>query len=441
MHSLKLEDGLFERVNWIVKLRWIAIAGLFFTVFSASNVFKISLPLAGLYSISILLAICNLLFKLCLVYLKRKQLTNINRITNRIANGQISFDLIILALLIHLSGGIENPFLFYFIFHMIIAGILLSRRAAMFQAAFAVFLFFNVVLFEYLGVLPHYCLKGFIAVDLHDNIVYIMGIGFVFISTLYIAVYMASSISITLRKREKSLREVNELLLEKDRIKSEYVMRVSHDIKEHLAAIQSCIEPVTGGITGPLNDQQISLLNRADTRTQKLMFFVKALLESTRIKLSRKMDVEYFSFKDMLTDVINNIIPKAKNKGIVLESGISPDIGTVRGNREYIREAVSNLLMNSVKYTAPNGRVSIDAVDKGNSIFISIKDTGIGIPKDEISHIFDEFFRASNARQLERDGTGMGVSIAKQIVERHNGKIWVESVEGKGTSFFIILPK
>lgn len=80
-------------------------------------------------------------------------------------------------------------------------------------------------------------------------------------------------------------------------------------------------------------------------------------------------------------------------------------------------------------------------MDKGNSILIQIEDTGIGIPKDELSKVFDEFYRASNAKEVERDGTGLGLSIAKQIVERHQGKIWVESEEGKGSSFSIELPK
>ncbi|MBU4342447.1 MAG: HAMP domain-containing histidine kinase [Candidatus Omnitrophica bacterium] len=437
MESLNSREGLFERIHWLIKLRWIAVTGVFLSVFIAVNVLKIPVPDIPLYAIALILGIYNLT---SLVYVNRSR-ANFPALANRIANTQIAIDLFILASLVHFSGGIENPFIFYFIFHMIIASILLSRRASFLQATFAVILFSMMVALEYLGILPHYCLVGFVSSDLHNNAIHISGIAFVFVSTLYIAVYMATSISRRLREREASLKEANALLKQKDRIKSEYVLRVTHDIKEHLAAIQSCIEPVTGGIVGSLNEKQMNLLQRADERAGKLMFFVKALLEVTSIKLSKEIRMGHFDFSDMLKDAIHTIARKAGNKNIFLSSTVEPGIQKIRGAREYIQELISNLLANSVKYTPRNGKVDIDVIDKGNSILIQIKDTGIGIPGEELSKVFDEFYRASNAREIEKDGTGLGLSIAKQVVARHNGKIWVESVQGKGTTFFIMLPK
>ncbi len=437
MRSLNPNEGLFERVYWLIKLRWIAVAGVFLIIFFARSIFDIPVPVIPLYIIAFILAIYNLLF---LVYINLVK-TNFSAVANRVANIQISLDLFILASLVHFSGGIENPFIFYFIFHMIIASIFLSRRASFLQATFAVTLFCIMVVSEYLGILPHYCLIGFVSSDLHNNAVHISGASFVFISTLYIAVYMATSISKKLKEREGSLREANAQLIEKDRIKSKYVLRVSHDIKEHLAAIQSCIEPVTGGITGPLNERQMNLLERADERAGKLMFFVKALLEVTRIKLSREIKMARFIFEDMLKEVINSVASKARNKSISINSSVEATVREIRGAKEYIQEVIANLLANSVKYTPRNGKVSIKVNDKGNSILIEIRDTGIGIPSGELPKVFDEFYRATNAKKIEKDGTGLGLSIAKQVVKRHNGKIWVESEEGKGTTFFIMLPK
>lgn len=437
MESLNSREGLFERIHWLIKLRWTAVAGVFLSVFFAVNILKIPVPDIPLYTIALMLGMYNLT---SLVYVNRSR-ANFPALANRIANTQISIDLFILASLVHFSGGIENPFIFYFIFHMIIASILLSRRASFLQATFAVVLFSMMVALEYLGILPHYCLAGFISSDLHNNIIHISGIAFVFVSTLYIAVYMATSISKRLREREARLKEVNAQLKQKDRIKSEYVLRVTHDIKEHLAAIQSCIEPVTGGIVGSLNEKQMNLLHRADERAGKLMFFVKALLEVTRIKLSKEIRMGQFDFNGMLKDAVHVITRKAGNKNISLTSTVEPGIQKIRGAREYIQELIANLLTNSVKYTPRNGKVYINVIDKGNSILIEIRDTGIGIPKEELPKIFDEFYRASNARGIEKDGTGLGLSIAKQVVERHNGKIWAESVQGRGTTFFIMLPK
>lgn len=246
---------------------------------------------------------------------------------------------------------------------------------------------------------------------------------------------------IRFRKRKRILEEANTLLKENDRIKSEYVLRVSHDIKEHLAAISACLDPVMAGITGELNAQQSDLIHRAVSRTAKLMFFVKALLEITRIKLGKGLKMDYFSFKDTLAEAVNQIISKARDKNISVSSTVEPGVDRIYGAREYIQETISNLLANSVKYTPRDGMIDVSVSDKGSSILIEIKDAGIGIPRDELPRIFEEFYRASNAKEAERDGTGLGLSIAKQIVERHNGRIWVESQEGKGSKFSIELPK
>jgi signal transduction histidine kinase len=324
---------------------------------------------------------------------------------------------------------------------MIIASILLSRVASFLQATFATLLFCSMITLEYFGILHHYCLKGFVPSNLHNNLVYIGGISFVFISTIYIAVYMATSISSRLRERERSLKQANELLTEKDRMKTEYVLRVTHDIKEHLAAVQSCIEPVTGGFTGALNARQMDLLQRADQRTSKLLVFVKALLEISHIKLSKYIKMEYFSMHELIKNALAYIETRAKNKDIAIDAHIDRSIDKLKGVEPYIEETIANILANAVKYTPPKGKISLTVEDRDDSIIIKIQDTGIGIPKNALPKIFDEFYRASNAKKVIRDGTGLGLSIAKQVIERHDGKIWVESEEGKGSAFYIELPK
>ncbi len=425
-----IEESVLERSFWLIRLRWIAIMGVILTVAVADRIFKIPLPILPLCVITAILIVYNLIFTILLTRLRK-----------RTANLQISLDLACLAALIHFSGGIENPFLFYFIFHMIIASILLSRRAAFLQASFAAALFLLMVALEYTGAMRHYCLGSFIAKDQHSNSLYIGGVSFVFVSTMYIAVYMATFITKRLREREASLGKANVLLNEKDRIKSEYVLRVTHDIKEHLSAIQSCVETVAGGIAGTLNEKQANLLQRADERTAKLMTFVRALVEITRIKLAREIEFDYFSLKKTVENAMNFVDTKARNKGIIISSNIAATVDIIKGAQVYIEETIANILANAVKYTSSGGRINIGVEDKGKDVLIKIEDTGMGIPKDEITKVFDEFYRATNARVASKSGTGLGLSIAKQVVERHGGKIWVESEEGQGSVFSIILPK
>ncbi len=431
-------ERFIERLRWLIRLRWIAAAGVFLTTLVVNRIFNFSLEAASLYTIAITLGMYNLAFLFLLRYIRGRESA---ALIGRIANAQISLDLLSLAVLIHFSGGVENPFLFYFIFHMIIASILLDRRASMLQASFAVMLISAVIAAEYFGILPHYCLKKFIVYDQHRNLFYIAGISFVFISTLYIAVYMATSISGRLKQRERALEDTNRQLEEKDRIKSEYVLRVTHGIKEHLSAIQGCLEPVAGGITGGLNPGQFDLVQRAAQRTAKLMSFVRALLQITQIKLFKEIKMEHFSMEDAVAEAVNYTSSKAKDKNISVSLTMDAGIDKIRAAREYIQETLTNLLVNSIKYTPRNGKIDIMVRNKGSSVLVEITDTGIGIPEKELPRIFEEFYRASNAKEAERDGTGLGLSIAKHVIEMHNGKIWAESEEGRGSKFSIELPK
>lgn len=431
-------DGLIERLYWLIRLRWIAAAGVLLTVFLTSRILNFYPEATSLYTVAMALVVYNFGFLSLLKSIRGKETI---KSINRIANSQISLDLFALAILIHFSGGIENPFLFYFVFHMIIASILLDRKTSFLQATFAALLLAIIVALEYFGILHHYCLKRFIIYDQHRNLIYIAGVFFVFISTLYIAVYMATSISGRLRQRERTLEEANLQLEENDRRKSEYVLRVTHGIKEHLSSIQACLEPVSAGITGELNPKQFDLVQRAVHRTEKLTFFVKALLHITRIKLSKEIKTDYFSLKNLIPEVIGYISSKAKDKNIRVASVVEPGIDKIMGAKEYIQEMLTNLLANSVKYTPAGGKIDIKIKDIGGRVLIEIIDNGIGIPANEIPKLFEEFYRASNARELERDGTGLGLSIAKRVVEMHNGRIWVESEEGKGSKFSIELPK
>jgi signal transduction histidine kinase len=147
------------------------------------------------------------------------------------------------------------------------------------------------------------------------------------------------------------------------------------------------------------------------------------------------------SLKDSISNAITAVEAKAKDKSITLDCNIESSIDKVCGNRLSIREMITNLLLNAIKYTPMNGKVEISARDDKRFIVVEINDTGIGIPQEELPKVFDEFYRASNARTVEKDGTGLGLSIAKQIIERHGGEIWVESQKNVGTKFSFTLPK
>ncbi|MBN2138582.1 MAG: FHA domain-containing protein [Sedimentisphaerales bacterium] len=244
-----------------------------------------------------------------------------------------------------------------------------------------------------------------------------------------------------LEKQEQALRQANSKLKEKDRIKDEYVARVTHDIKGHLAAIKSCLFIASDKSTGPLNDRQGEFLGRAENRTEQLTAFVKELLHLTQMRLSGQVKMAPFSLGDVISAALEAVASRAKEKTITVTSNVSPSLGQIVGDQFSIKEMVTNLLFNAVKYTPQGKTVHLEAADSGSDIRIDFVDTGIGIPADEIAYVFEEFFRASNAKASEKDGTGLGLSIVKQIVDRHGGHISAQSQEGQGTTFTVILPK
>jgi signal transduction histidine kinase len=435
MEQNKQDSRLIRQTYWLIKLRWLAIAGICAATFFACNIMDVPVKDLQLYCVAAALVLENIISLLLL-----KHFTG-NVAIKRIINFQITADLLALTILLHYSGGIENPIIIYFVFHMIIASILLSARESYLQATVASLLIALLGTLEYEGIVPHHCLEGFIACNMHQGIFYVLGHVFILVTTLYIVVYMTSSISIQLRNQEEAYRQANIQLQQKDRIKDEYVLRVTHDIKGHLAAIQSCLSVLANGIAGPLSEQQADFVASAHDRTQKLTKFVRALLRLTEMRLSDKFEMNLFSLKDTVSSSIESVRAKAEDKNINLSSGIEHAAEKVFGNQFSVEETITNLLLNSIKYTPEKGSVRVRVKDEGENVLVEISDTGIGIPEKEIDKVFDEFYRASNARKVERDGTGLGLSIAKQTIERHGGRIWAESRKGEGTKIIFTLPK
>ncbi len=246
---------------------------------------------------------------------------------------------------------------------------------------------------------------------------------------------------IELERKEKALREANAQLKEKDRIKDEYVSRVTHDIKGHLAAIQSCLYVAGSESGGTLSEKQSDFLGRAGKRTGQLTEFVKELLKLTQMRLSGQQKMEEFSLPDCISKALETVSQRAKDKSITLTSSIDPSVGRITGDEFSINEMITNLLFNAVKYTPEGKTVHLEAACRDDGVQIDVIDTGIGIPADEVGNVFDEFFRATNARKSEKDGTGLGLSLVKQIVERHGGTISVRSEEGRGSTFTVKLHK
>jgi len=427
--------------KWFIRIRWFVAVILIFSTFIFKTFFKISIQDIPVYVLSLVLLALNGLHRYTLKRIVAKEGGKvITRIKWEI-HFQIITDLIILAMILHFSGGIENPVVIFFFFHMIIASSIFSTLESYLHTAFALILVALVAFLECYGLIPHYHLEGFANIGLYQNKLYLYGGGLIYTSASIFLVSLMHMIISRSLKIEETYVKTNLELKKKDELQHKYVYQVTHDIKGHLAAIISCLAVIRNKKIGTLNDTQEEFVNRAYDRTELLVSFVKDLLNLTRKRL--KQDVEYESFP--LTELIQKVVSSAqiftKEKTIEFNVFIDKSIQNIIGNPFTIEELYTNLLMNAIKYTPDKGRIELIVRNRPDHILTEISDTGIGIPKEEIPRVFDEFYRGSNVPKDHKTGSGLGLSIVKQIVENHHGRIWVSSELGIWTKFSFILPK
>ena len=216
---------IIEGGFWLIKLRWLAVIGILIATTFADSILKISIQQIPLYFIAVVLLLLNL------VSLYTLKFTVKNKIPIKILKGesvvifQILTDLIILTCLLHYSGGVENPFIIYYIFHMIIASILLPPKTSYIITTIALLLIGALTLLEYHEILPHYSLQGFNNQNYYQNKVFLLGTGFIYITTSYLVVYMTVSVSTKLKQHEIAYTKATIELEKKDKIKNEYVLR------------------------------------------------------------------------------------------------------------------------------------------------------------------------------------------------------------------------
>ncbi len=428
-------------VKWFIRIRWVAIIILVGSNIIVNHLLGIYVQERAIYILAAILFVLNVIHRIILGRLKQDKGSKVVKKIKQDIHLQIVTDLIILTLIIHYSGGVENPLILFYFFHLIIASSIFSAFQSYIYAAFAIVLAALLGMLECYTVIPHYQLEGLVVHDLYKSVYYVFGAGFIFACTAILVVSLSHMIIHRSIKSEETYVRTNIELENKDKLKNEYVLRVTHDIKGHIAAILSCLEVVRSKATGPLNNVQDEFANRAFERTEILSGFTKDLLNLTKKRLKHDTEFEEFSLKDLIDKVLAQGQMLMKDKAINFSFYIDKSIQTITGNPFTIEELYSNLLMNAIKYTPQNGRIELTVKSRINHIVTEISDSGIGIPKEELTKVFDEFYRASNVPRDIKTGSGLGLSIVKQIIKDHNGQIWVTSEPGVWTRFTFLLPK
>ncbi|MBE5039189.1 ATP-binding protein [Ructibacterium gallinarum] len=222
--------------------------------------------------------------------------------------------------------------------------------------------------------------------------------------------------------------------------RQKFVAEVSHELKTPLTTIRTYTETL---LNGYLDDKKtaVSLLNTVQTETDKMTALVQNLLILSRFDMQR-MDIRksLFSIDDMLRRLENMFRLEAEKKGLELTYNRTTEIPAIYADQDQIERAVKNIISNSIKYCAKGDKIQIFAGSLYNNVYIKVEDSGKGIPKADLDHVFERFYRVDKARSRDKGGTGLGLSIAKEIIESHGGTIQIESEFGRFTRVTINLP-
>jgi two-component system phosphate regulon sensor histidine kinase PhoR len=226
-------------------------------------------------------------------------------------------------------------------------------------------------------------------------------------------------------------------LKELDRLKSEFVSIVSHDLRSPLTAILGYVELLER--VGPLNDPQTAFVERVKQSVDNITNLISDLLDIGRLEAGLALDIEACDPQHLLTTILDELTPRIQTKQLHIKRNFVSKPLQIAGDRKRLHQAFTNLLSNAVKYTPDQGTIGVQVSEMNGQIVVEIADTGIGIAAADLPHIFDKFYRAHDVLD-NFEGTGLGLSIVKSVIERHNGRIWVNSQPNRGSVFSIILP-
>ncbi len=226
-------------------------------------------------------------------------------------------------------------------------------------------------------------------------------------------------------------------LKELDRIKSEFVSIVSHDVRTPLTTIRGYVSLLPR--VGPLNPRQQEFVEKVERAMQTIVELLNNLLDLSRLESGYALSMEICSLARILDGAVQIIRPQAEGKQHTLILDLPADLPPIQGDPRRLEQVFLNLLSNAVKYTPPGGRITVRAREQEGHIAVQVSDTGVGIPPADLPHIFSKFYRVRRESEAT-EGTGLGLAIVKSIVERHGGRVWAESEVGKGSTFTILLP-
>jgi signal transduction histidine kinase len=250
------------------------------------------------------------------------------------------------------------------------------------------------------------------------------------------------TLQMRVKERTRELRNALERLTELNQIKANLISNISHELRTPLAHIKGYVELFVAGDLGILTEEQKDAMAIVHRATNRLGTLIEDLIEfSTASREGLTLQLELTELAELVKDVLTRSQPKAQKTGVKLNWKADPDLPPLKIDRERLSWALFQLVDNAIKFTPSEGEVQLSVENLDWGVQIRVQDTGIGIAPEKMKEIFEPFHQLDGSPTRRYGGTGLGLSLAKMIVEAHGAELNVESEEGKGTAFHFILPK
>ncbi|MDZ4345965.1 MAG: ATP-binding protein, partial [Candidatus Binatia bacterium] len=238
-----------------------------------------------------------------------------------------------------------------------------------------------------------------------------------------------------IRQQAQTLEQVN-------RQQADFTAMIAHDLRSPLQNVIGIAEMMKDDMLGPVNEEQKKWLGKLGVSVRNLVKLVNEFLDLSKLEAGHiELDKEEVDLRELIESNLESYRLLGRDKKIIFTSSLDPDLPTADADPRRLDQVLSNLLSNAVKFTPEGGQIEVGArAEDSRAVNFWVRDTGIGIPKEEIGNLFEKYKQASNTKNGSQNGTGLGLVICKMIVETHGGRIWIDSEENKGTTVFVSLP-
>lgn len=434
------ESFLMQGVLWFCNLRWTVV--MILVVFGALGLsggalarFGLREPSAWPWITAGFLALYNLGVLWHARRLARQPVAGGARAS---LIGQIMLDLLVLTVVVHFVGSVETYVSFTYLFHIVLSCIFLSRSTSLLVMAVAAGLYLTCVVLEQRGIVA---LRGvYVGTGLRQEMGRTRGAVYwdagSAVGIWVVVWYLTSQLSAMVQRRDSALARTNRQLVQAQKERTKHMMRTAHELKAPFAAIDANAQLLLKGFCGELPDEAIAVLQRIEARSRRLAREIQEMLQLANLNSESREALPrlILSLDQVLTWCMTQLEPVALGRGIVFQKDLQP-VCTL-AVEDHVKMLLANLLSNAVSYSRRNGHVRVTCRDAGPAgPVVSIEDEGIGIPAEKLPHIFDEYYRTNEAVRHNRESSGLGLAIVREVASADRIGVRVQSQPGVGTRF------